>query len=376
MARVHDLWVSKKTKERTPRYGSGRRWQVRWVVGGKVLTEAFRTKDEAQEFAAKKTTEERNGSAAVNRDMTMAELWEGFRKTKNLLKSQGAYDAAWEGYLSHWASERVRDIRKAQLREWLPTLAKENGDPVSGAYAGFLQGVMKALLQHGIEHEVITQNPLAGVKRPQKKTPPRRYLNVGQLDALLAAAAGLEDDPGQVVHDVVLTMARTMARRGEVVALAVKHLDVARRRLRVEGDLDDDGLDETKSGKHRDLPVHGDVLAMLQKRAEGKGADDLLFLDPKGRAFNRHYWRVYWNRIRTATGIKDFDTHELRHTGVSMAIKAGASVKAIQAMCGHASATVTLDTYGHLWDEDLDAVFDAVERLLAAERKKAKVNEK
>jgi integrase len=75
-----------------------------------------------------------------------------------------------------------------------------------------------------------------------------------------------------------------------------------------------------------------------------------------------------WNKVRGVTGIPDFDTHELRHTGVSWAIHAGANVKTIQRMVGHASAAMTLDVYGHLWDDELDDVVGRVDELLQAER--------
>jgi len=42
--------------------------------------------------------------------------------------------------------------------------------------------------------------------------------------------------------------------------------------------------------------------------------------------------------------------------GSSLAISAGANVKAVQRMLGHASAAMTLDTYADLFDDDLDAV--------------------
>jgi Phage integrase family len=48
--------------------------------------------------------------------------------------------------------------------------------------------------------------------------------------------------------------------------------------------------------------------------------------------------------------------HDLRHTAASLAISAGANVKAVQRMLGHAKASMTLDTYADLFDTDLDAV--------------------
>lgn len=53
--------------------------------------------------------------------------------------------------------------------------------------------------------------------------------------------------------------------------------------------------------------------------------------------------------------------HDLRHTAASLAISAGANVKAVQKMLGHASAAMTLDTYADLFDDDLDAVADGLQ---------------
>jgi integrase len=64
--------------------------------------------------------------------------------------------------------------------------------------------------------------------------------------------------------------------------------------------------------------------------------------------------------VRTV-GLEGLVPHELRHTAASLAIAAGASVKGVQAMLGHASATLTLDRYGHLFGDELDAVADRID---------------
>ena len=60
----------------------------------------------------------------------------------------------------------------------------------------------------------------------------------------------------------------------------------------------------------------------------------------------------------------DFKLHELRHTAASLAIQAGANIKALQNMLGHESAGLTLDRYGHLYGSDVEAVGVAINALL------------
>lgn len=58
--------------------------------------------------------------------------------------------------------------------------------------------------------------------------------------------------------------------------------------------------------------------------------------------------------------------HGLRHTAASLAIASGADVNVVQTMLGHASATMTLDLYGHLYADRLDEVADALDAARSA----------
>ena len=60
-------------------------------------------------------------------------------------------------------------------------------------------------------------------------------------------------------------------------------------------------------------------------------------------------------------GMPGLTPHDLRHTAASLAVQAGANVKAVQRMLGHASAAMTLDVYAGLFNDDLDAVADRLD---------------
>jgi integrase len=65
------------------------------------------------------------------------------------------------------------------------------------------------------------------------------------------------------------------------------------------------------------------------------------------------------------TGQPTMTLHALRHTAASLAISSGANVKAVQRMLGHASASMTLDVYSDLFDDDLDAIAGRLDEGLA-----------
>ena len=91
--------------------------------------------------------------------------------------------------------------------------------------------------------------------------------------------------------------------------------------------------------------------------------DDLVFTSPQGdplRASN--FRRDVFTPAARRVGLTGLVPHSLRHTAASLAIAAGADVKVVQQMLGHKSATMTLDLYGHLFDDRLDEVAEALDR--------------
>jgi len=80
----------------------------------------------------------------------------------------------------------------------------------------------------------------------------------------------------------------------------------------------------------------------------------------------RHLRPAAWRPEHTGRNI---DTpgvpprrNDLRHTCASLLIAQGASVKAVQAQLGHATASITLHTYGHLFPSELEALADRLEQ--------------
>jgi integrase len=103
---------------------------------------------------------------------------------------------------------------------------------------------------------------------------------------------------------------------------------------------------------------------MLTEVMAGKGADDLVFTTWRGKPLRNLNWRRdVFDKTAIDAGLESLTPHELRHTAASLAVSAGANVKAVQKMLGHSSAAMTLDVYSGLFDDDLDGVADRMDAL-------------
>jgi integrase len=214
------------------------------------------------------------------------------------------------------------------------------------------------MLEDAVKDSRLARNPAAGVDLPRLPKSERRYLTHAQL-AELADGSG----PHRLL---VLVLGYTGLRWGEAAAIRVRRVDPLRGRIAiVESVVDVNGqliFGPPKTHQHRTVVVPRFLREELTQQISGKSPEDLLFSSLTGTPLRVSNVRRRWfDRAAAAAGIPGLTPHELRHTAASLAIASGANVKAVQSMLGHAKAAMTLDLYGHLFGDELDALADRLD---------------
>ncbi|OIQ88920.1 putative prophage phiRv2 integrase [mine drainage metagenome] len=112
-------------------------------------------------------------------------------------------------------------------------------------------------------------------------------------------------------------------------------------------------IGSTKTHQTRTVPVPAAIDAYVRDRVDSASRGDYLFPSPRGTIWTNTNFRLRarWTATTSAVGLAGTRIHDLRHTAASLLIAAGADVKAVQSILGHASATMTMDLYGHLFSE-------------------------
>lgn len=193
------------------------------------------------------------------------------------------------------------------------------------------------------------------------------YLSHGQV----AALASTVERQGEVVR----FLAYTGLRWGELAALRVQDFDMLRRRVSVSRSVTESGglvWSTPKTWERRSVPFPAVLCDELAALMIGKARDDLVFTDQRGGVLRNSNWRarVFRPAVAKCQAMDEtFPTitpHDVRHTAASLAVSAHANVKAVQRMLGHAKASMTLDIYADLFDEDLDGVADRLDAAIQA----------
>lgn len=347
---------------------AGRKWRVRWrdELGKSRQKKGFRTKREAELWKADLDVKTARGEwvdPGLGKQ-TVGTLGERWLTQQAHLKPTTRHNLRlW--YARHvepkWAERAVGLIKPSEVRAWVTDLvAQEVGVPTIERAVG----IFRQLCDLAVEDGLIVASPAARVKVPQRQPVSRPHLTHAQVELL----AG---EVGERYRLVIEMLAYTGLRWGEFAALQVQDFDMLRRRIHVhrgvtevKGELH---FASTKSGRGRTVPFPSGFAQPLARQMEGKGRDDLVFTTATGAVLRNTTFRprVFNSAVKRCQAADPtfpaVRIHDLRHTAASLAIQAGASVKTLQRMLGHASARLTLDTYAGWFDDDLDTVAEALE---------------
>lgn len=233
--------------------------------------------------------------------------------------------------VAEFGDRRLSDIRPSDVSAWVAKLGEKYADSTRYAiYRRFAQ-VMADAAQDGL----IPRSPCSRRTAPPQGSQ-RPYV------ATTEQVWGLHDALPEHLRPAVLLGAFAGLRISEVCGLRPKDIDIER--ATVTPAVQWGGAPLKSASSAVTIPVPEQVAQELPT------AGETILTDPPGKPVAPH---TLERAIRTArvevTGLPEgFRHHDLRHFYASALIAAGLDVKTVQARLRHASATTTLNTYGHL----------------------------
>lgn len=345
---------------------TGEFYRVRYRTpeGRQTDKRGFRTKKLADAFAASVEVAKLRGefvSEAAGK-ITIGEIWPRWIATKGTLKPSylRTLRIAWETHVEErWGGVAVGKVRRSDVKEWVHSMGK------SASVARRAHGILAGILDIAVDDKNVYANLARGIPLPKKTRKPNRYLTLAQVEALATQA--------KTHGPLVWFLATTGLRWGEAVALDGRHLNrrtgmvsVEQTATMVEQEL---AWTTPKSGSIRKVPVPKSVLARIPKVLPGAILWPTVAQERRTYPPGKDSWLdgAVQRCQKVDPAFPSVSVHDLRHTAASLAVSAGASVKAVQRMLGHTSAAMTLDVYSDLFDDDLKAVAVAVDAKIVAE---------
>lgn len=269
--------------------------------------------------------------------------------------------------------EGYASIVKVRVAPWIGrvALAKLSALDLQGLYVDLAAaGLSNRSIHHthrclhralgqAVRWNLIARNPCDGVTPPRPERPELRVLSQAEATAFLDATRA------HPMHALYVLAVTTGMRQGELLGLRWEDLDLDAGRLAVRRSLQRRGkagysFSEPKTSRSRRTVLLGRraVAALRDHRrrqlearlAAGAGWEDqgLVFANATSGPLDPSWQTATFKAALAKAGLPAVRFHDLRHTAATLLLSRGVHPKVVSEMLGHATITLTLDTYSHL----------------------------
>lgn len=344
-----------------PRDAAGKRRQ-KWHGG-------FATRKEAEAARARLVHEFNSGTYVEPTTMTLDDWvrshWLPSIQTR-------VKPSTFDSYRRNMELHVLPALGQRQLRQITPTmLDRLYGDLSAAGHRHRPGGLSPTTIRyiHTIIHKTLSDAADAGIlalnvaeraKPPRPRTSGLNEIRFWEPHELRTFLEGIEDHRLEAAWHL---SAMTGMRRGEILGLRWKDLDLGTGRLSVRQALVSIGYDvvasSPKSHQARVIDLDPKTISKLrehgtrqaeERREWGSEYQDhgLVFCREDGSPIHPHTFSQAFERWIKKLNLPKIRLHDLRHTHATIAIRAGVPVKVVSERLGHESPAFTLKQYAHV----------------------------
>jgi integrase len=268
-----------------------------------------------------------------------------------------------------------RKLIRLEPKDVQKLYGEQLGRGLSGRSVRYTHTVLNSALEHAVVQRLIPSNPCKYTQLPKLDTKEMNAMSEVERSVFLEAAVTNR------MHAYFALLLATGLRPAEGLALKWSDLDPVGKTLRIVRTL------EYVSGKayfkepktkraRRTINLHdGTVALLLEHKQTGMMPGELIFSTLSGEPFyTNNVLNRYFKPCLLAAGlatvgttakgtkriVSKFRMYDLRHTHATMLLEANVNPKIVSERLGHASVSLTLDTYSHILPTIQNAAVEAL----------------
>ena len=234
----------------------------------------------------------------------------------------------------------------------LSDVTRPEGRRLASAWPRGTTRVARTMWADAVRDSVCDANPFTNLRL---ETPKGRKdidaLTEREILELADLASELSGDYGNDARAIILTLAYTGMRPGELCALRRTDLDLAKSEVLIQRSVDGTGMEKTpKNGLGRRIVLPDPAAEAIAQLPEVMGSP-YVFHTISGRRLTKGTLAYFWRRIRAgwvARGHRAADLYELRHACATMLVERGLNVGDVAFQLGHQDGgRLVMTLYGH-----------------------------
>jgi len=239
-------------------------------------------------------------------------------------------------------------VTHGDVRGWMVSLL-EGGS--SAATVHRKMSALRAVVRYMRRHELISTDPMAGLKLPRKPKQLPVFVAEDALAKLLDEFRFGDNFSGLRDRTVVEILYLTGMRRSELINLQESDVDLSAGQVRVTG----------KREKQRVIPLAASFVKSLRSYTEARRENGFsggwFFVTDRGnKMYDRYVYNIVTRYLAMVTTVEKKSPHVLRHTFATHMLNHGADLNSIKELLGHASLSAT-QVYTHNTFEQLKKIY-------------------
>lgn len=271
-----------------------------------------------------------------------------------------SYESALRGHIYPMiGARRLDDIRRQDVQHLIDALRADGKSPST---INNVLSPLRVIFRQARRRGEVQSDPMGDLEVPASRGRRERFATRDEVRSLIAALPREED---RAFWGVAFYAG---LRRGEIVALRWSDIHES------EIDVVRSWCDKTRRFKDpkttqgtRLVPLPPrlrDLLAEHRLASSPADSDSLVFANRAGNPAETRSFLASAKRAWTAAGLNTYTPHEARHTYASLAAQAGIPIADLSNYLGHASISITMDRYRHIYPEARDQASEKLNNYL------------
>lgn len=247
----------------------------------------------------------------------------------------------------------INNVTRLDIRMWLGELSEQG---LAKSTIARKVASIRSFFKYCFKRGFIEKNPAHLLILPKQEKRLPKTLNKLDIERLMNLADG--DSPVEIQSRAILELLfGTGIRLSELTQLNLSDVNFEQKQLIVQGKGNKQRIVPAGSHAIKALKKHIECRALLYGKRTDGDAKKSVFLAPGGqRAYSRFVQRLVKSFIERVSEISQKSPHVLRHSFATHLLDAGADIRVIKELLGHANLSAT-QIYTHTSVEHLKNVY-------------------
>ena len=242
---------------------------------------------------------------------------------------------------SYWVKRILAAVAEPTYLSLTHYLAEQRKREITANTRKIMTKALKSFFGFLSDQGLIRQNPTQKLRHPKVDRTVPVYPEKEEVGRMLTAIgqSNLLDEKDKLkVALLILVPGGTGVRFNELAKLSWNNINFDRQEFKVMG----------KGRKERIIPLLPQIAGLLSAWKEYSPGELVFPTNSKHGRIDPADTNRMLKRLAKRAGVRPFSIHKLRHYFATYALAAGADLKQISEILGHASIAITGDIYRHL----------------------------